>query len=277
MTFEHGSPDEARMNSIALSMMEILELAGGRHRAIREFGDKRDSFLSLFHKIGTLSTMVSEDSKSSNSDHINWQRLTGYHPDSLPAERFTEDYLANEISSECLTEPAIAEMGRSAGWYLEQEHQLISDLEAELRERTDGWRMRVNRSYWWMASLGFILLFLGTTSSSSEISWALTGGELGLAALTFLAPTTVWAWIVLSAPRLDAYHMSGHLDSDGNSETLDRFAKGRRNPIVRQRRQNLTQYIVALLKFLKKQRGLYKSAQSISAAWLIFLIVLLSC
>lgn len=277
MTFEHGSPDEARMNSIALSMMEILELAGGRHRAIREFGDKRDSFLSLFHKIGTLSTMVSEDSKSSNSDHINWQRLTGYHPDSLPAERFTEDYLANEISSECFTEPAIAEMGSAAGWYLEQEHQLISDLEAELRERTEGLRMRVNRSYWWMASLGFILLFLGTTSSSSEISWALTGGELGLAALTFLAPITVWAWIVLSAPRLDAYRMSGYLDSDGNSETLDRFAKGRRNPIARQRRHNLTQYIAALLKFLKKQRGLYKSAQSISAAWLIFLIVLLSC
>ena len=268
MTFEHGSPDETRMNSIALSMMEIMELTGGRHRDIREFGDKRDSFLSLFHKIGTLSTMVSEDSKSSNSKHINWQRLTGYHPDSLQAERFTEDYLANEISSECFTEPAIAEMGRAAGWYLEQEHQLISDLEAELRERTEGWRMRVNRSYWWMASLGFILLFLGTTSSSSEISWALTGGELGLAALTFLAPTAVWAWIVLSAPRLEAYRMSGRLDG---------FAEGRRNPIVRQRRYNLTQYIAALLKFIKKQRGLYKSAQSISAAWLIFLIVLLSC
>lgn len=276
MTFEYGSPDEARMNSIALSMMKILELAGGRHRVIREFGDKQDSFLNLFHKIGTLSTMVSEDSKSSNSKHINWQRLAGYHPDSLPAERFTEDYLANEISSECFTESAIAEMGSAAGWYLEQEHQLISDLEAELRERTDGWRMRVNRSYWWMASLGFILLFLGTTSSSSEISWALTGGELGLAALTFLAPIAVWAWMALSGSRLEAYHMSGRLDSDGKSETLDRFAKGRRNPIVMQRRHNLTQYIATLLKFLKKQRYLYKSAQAISAAWLIFLIVLLA-
>lgn len=276
MTFEHGSPDEARMSDIALSMMEILELAGGRHRIIREFGKKRANFLNLFHKIGILSEMVSESSRSSNSDHINWQRLRGYHPDSLPAKRFTEDYLANEISSECFAEPAVTEMGRAAGWYLDQEHQLISDLEVELRERTDGWRMRVNRSYWWMASLGFILLFLGTTSSSSEISWALTGGELGLAALTFLAPIAVWAWIVLSAPKLDAYRMSGHLDCDGNSETLERFAKGRRNPVVRQRRHNLTQYIAALLRFLKKQRSLYKLARAKSAAWLIFLIVLLA-
>ena len=220
--------------------------------------------------------MVSEISRSSNSDHINWQRLQGYHPDSLPAERFTEDYLANEMSSECFAESAITEMGSAAGWYLEQELQLINDLETELRERTDGLRMRVNRSYWWMASLGFILLFLGTTSSS-EISWALAEGKLGLAALTFLIPVAIWAWIVLSALRLKAYHMSGILDSDGNSKTLDKFARGRRNPIARQRRYNLTQYIATLLKFLERQRYIYKSAQTISAIWLIFLIVLLAC
>ena len=281
MIFEYGSPDEARMNSIALSMMEILELAGGRHRVIREFDDKRNSFLSLFHKIGTLSTMVSEDSKSSNSKHINWQRLAGYHPDSLPAERFTEDYLANEISSECFTEPAIEEMGRAAGWYLGQENAIADDLEKDIRRRVEGWRTRLNRSYWWVSAIAFVLLFLATTyDPTGKSSWELNGLQLGLAGLGFLLPAILWAFIALRAVKFHASSLVGDFGEDGDSKKIDQtialLRNKRRNVLAMQRTSNLSAEVIKLMPFLKQQRWLYSAARIVSCVWLAFLIALLT-
>lgn len=275
------SADERRMSRIAESMLDILELAGGRYRSINNFTVKKSSLLPAFHRIGVNASMVSDTSKSENAKFIDWERLLSYHPDSLTDLEFTEQYLVQELTTlNCFSENALIELTRAAGWYLEQEDAIAEDLEKDIRRRVEGWRTRLNRSYWWVSALAFVLLFLATTyDPTGKSSWELNGLQLGLAGLGFLIPAILWALIALRAVRFHASSLMGNFGEDGDSKKIDQaialLRNKRRNVLAMQRTSNLTAEVIKLLPFLKQQRRLYFVAQIVSCVWLAFLIALL--
>ena len=274
------STDERRMSHIAESMLDILELVEGRYRPISNFTAKKSSLLSAFHRIGINASMVSDASKSENAKFIDWERLLSYHPDSLADAKFTEQYLVQELTAPNFSENALIELTRAAGWYLKQEDAIADDLEKDIRRRVEGWRTRLNRSYWWISALAFVLLFLATTyDPTGKSSWELNGLQLGLAGLGFLFPAILWALIALRAVRFHASSLAGNFGEDGDSRKIDQeialLRNKRRNVLAMQRTSNLTAEVIKLLPFLKQQRRLYFVAQIVSCVWLAFLIALL--
>ena len=274
------SAEERRISRIAESMLDILELAGGRYSPINNFTVKQSSLLSAFHRIGVNASMVSDTSKSENAKFIDWERLLSYHPNSLTDAKFTEQYLVQELTAPNFSGKALIELTRAAGWYLEQENTIADDLEKDIRRRVEGWRTRLNRSYWWVSALAFVLLFLATTyDSTGKSSWELNGLQLGLAGLGFLLPAILWALIALRAVRFHASSLVGNFGEDGDSKKIDQtialLRNKRRNVLAMQRTSNLTAELIKFMPFLKQQRRLYSAAQIVSCVWLAFLIALL--
>lgn len=256
------------MSDIIRSMMKILELAGGRYSKLPNFNAVRSELLLEFHKIGVLSVLVTAATKGNLEEHITWEQFNAYHPNSLSDVEFTMEFAMAEIKSSLFSEKAIKEMAQGAGWFLEQERELYNNIQTNLREKHEGWRMRVGRAYWAMAVLGFLLIFAATISGS-EIWWSLDAGQLAAAALAFLVPTCFWAWIVLRPVKLGPYVME--------DETVSQLVEGRRNPIARQMRLDLTVSRREFSDFLDKEDKVYKISLAISSLWAIFLIGLHLC